>query len=292
MHFFHHNFILSRLFIAIILCLSVFCSGIALAKTVTQEPVTLSFGVVPQQSATKLAVKWGPVLKYLSDKTGYQIQFQTAKDIPTFEKRCGTGEYDIAYMNPYHYIHFHDTPGYNVFAREQLKSLQGILVVKKDSPQQSLKAFAGKTLAFPSPAAFAASIITRAHLSDLGVPFTPKYVSSHDSVYRGVAKGLFPGGGGIPRTFNNLDKETKDQLQILWTSKKFTPHAFAAHPRISEETVTTLKNAMVHMWDDPEGSSLLTKLSIKGFIADKDNTWNDIRELKISLLLEEDSSDK
>lgn len=61
-----------------------------------------SFGVVPQQSATKLAQSWIPLLQELQQLTGVLLRFSTAPDIPTFEKRLAQGQYDFAYMNPYH----------------------------------------------------------------------------------------------------------------------------------------------------------------------------------------------
>ena len=112
-----------------------------------EESLTLSFGIVPQQNATKLARLWTPICKYLSKQTGYRFVFKTAKDIPTFEKRLATGEYDIAYMNPYHYTVFSIDPGYRAIAKETNKRIQGIIVVKKDSPYQSIVELAGKTLA-------------------------------------------------------------------------------------------------------------------------------------------------
>ena len=50
------------------------------------------FGVVPQQSATKLARTWVPFLRLLQEKTGIELRFATAPDIPTFEKRLAQGE--------------------------------------------------------------------------------------------------------------------------------------------------------------------------------------------------------
>lgn len=47
----------------------------------------LTFAVVPQQSASKLAQLWNPIVEQLSIKTGLKIKFATAPDIPTFEKR-------------------------------------------------------------------------------------------------------------------------------------------------------------------------------------------------------------
>ena len=49
----------------------------------------LIFGVVPQQSAIELAKKWNPILASLSSTTQLDIQFRTAKDIPTFDTRLG-----------------------------------------------------------------------------------------------------------------------------------------------------------------------------------------------------------
>ncbi len=254
------------------------------AAGATDSSRILSFGIVPQQSATKLARTWTPILTFLSSRTGYRIDFKTAKDIPTFEKRCAAGEYDIAYMNPYHYTVFHESPGYRVFAKQKLKALKGIIVVREDSPYKELPGLAGKALAFPSPAAFAATIVTSAQLSGLGIDITPVYVSSHDSVYRSVAKGLYPAGGGVPRTFNSLEPSIKDQLKILWTSKGFTPHAIAAHPRVPVDAVKIIADVMAEMEHDPEGKELLKQIDFNGLVNAEDSEWDDVRSLGLDVL--------
>ena len=165
------------------------------AGTVSADPVT--FGIVPQQSASRLAELWGPIAAYLGEKTGLEVQFRTAPDIPAFEQRLASGEYDIAYMNPYHYTVFHESPGYSAIAKARDKRIKGIIVVRKESPIERLEQLDGEQLAFPAPAAFAASILPRSHLKAIGIEFIPKYVSSHDSVYSSVAKGFFPAGGGV-----------------------------------------------------------------------------------------------
>ncbi len=244
----------------------------------------LTFSVVPQQSATKLARLWTPILAYLSEKTGYRLLFKTAKDIPTFERRLAVGDYDMAYMNPYHYTAFHRSPGYIAFAKEKDKRIKGIIVVRKDSPYRNLTEFKDKTLAFPSPAAFAASVLTRAHFKTTGIPITPKYVSSHDSVYRAVAKGLYPAGGGVIRTFKNVDPAISSQLRILWTTQPYTPHAIAAHPRVPPAVVQRVQQAMVAMQQDPRGRTLLKSVKFKGIVPAQDADWSDVRALGIHLL--------
>ncbi|WP_051560204.1 phosphate/phosphite/phosphonate ABC transporter substrate-binding protein [Marinobacterium jannaschii] len=257
--------------------------GISLIPGIV-DAETLTLGVVPQQSAKKLARLWTPVLIYLSEKSGHQIRFATAKDIPTFEKRLANSQYDLSYMNPYHYTVFHRSPGYVAFANQKDKKIKGIMVVAKDSEVSSLQQLEGQGLAFPSPAAFAASVLPRARLNQDRISVRSRYVGSHDSVYLGVARGFFTAGGGVMRTFNNTAPEVRDKLRVLWTTDTYTPHAFAAHPRVSSETVAQVRQAMLDMTADPEGLALLKSLNFKGFQRASNEDWDDVRSLGLDLL--------
>lgn len=245
---------------------------------------SLTFAVVPQQSASKLTKLWGPIVEQLRQESGINIRFVTAPDIPTFEKRLTAGEYDIAYMNPYHYIVFKQTVGYQALAKARDKKIKGILVVAKNSNINKLSDLDNNTLAFPAPAAFAASILTQSDLTAQQVNFTPAYVSSHDSVYRTVAKGIFPAGGGVVRTFKNIDPEIRSQLRILWTTDGYTPHAIATHPRVKADDRAKLQKALIEMNQQVVGLKLLDNINITGFENAQDSDWNDIRALKLKQL--------
>lgn len=245
---------------------------------------TYTLGVVPQQATSTLARDWAPMLTQLSAMTGLQFVFKTAPDIPTFEKRLSMGEYDFAYMNPYHYVVFSQRPGYRAIARSQGQALHGIVVVQKEAPYQNIHDLAGKTVAFPSPAAFAASVLVQAEFAQQGIPIKPDYVASHDSVYLNVAKGLIPAGGGVMRTFNALNPTVRDQLRILWTTQGHTPHAIAALPGIPASVVQRVQNALEHLSDTEQGRAVLKPLEITGWQAATDGDWDDIRQLDIHLL--------
>ena len=242
---------------------------------------TLNFAVVPQQSATQLAEAWTPVLAWLSQSSGLHLQFVTAPDVPSFEQRLAAGEYDLAYMNPYHYTVFSTRPGYQALARAKGDRIKGVLVVQKDSAIKGLADLNGKTLAFPTPAAFAASLLVQAELRGRGIAFTPKIVNSHNSVYRSVAKGIFPAGGGIPRTLNLLDETVRGDLRVLWETREFTPHAIASRPGLNADVRLRLLNAMREMGVDARGQELLKSIGFKGFEQARDEDWNDVRNLKI-----------
>lgn len=247
-------------------------------------PKAYTFGVVPQQATSTLARDWGPMLARLSAMTGLHFVFKTAPDIPTFEKRLSRGEYDFAYMNPYHYVVFSQQPGYRAIARSEGRKIHGIVVVQKDASYHDIRELSGKTMAFPSPAAFAASVLVQAEFARKGITIHPEYVSSHDSVYLNVAKGLIPAGGGVMRTFKALDPAIRDQLRVLWKTPGYTPHAIAALPGIPPSVVQRVESALTHLSESSQGREALKSLSIPGWEAARDSDWDDIRKLDIHLL--------
>lgn len=245
----------------------------------------LVFGVVPQQSPSKLARKWLPLLKFISQKSGVELQFATAPDIPTFEKQLAEGHYDIAYMNPYHYVVLSQQVGFKALVHEQDKKIQGIIVAFKDSKIDKLEDLSSQTIAFPAPASFAATLIPKANLAQQHISFKSEYVNSHDEVYRNIVAGRFVAGGGIMRTFNALPDYFREQLKIIWTSQGYTPHAIATHPRVNDDIRQKILAGFLAVAKSEKASELLIPLLMKGFTAAEDKDWNDVRSLNIQLML-------
>src|SRR5471032_969487 len=242
---------------------------------------TYSFGSVPQESASRMAESWTPVLNALAQRSGLALTFSTAPDIPTFEKRVAAGEYDFVYMNPYHFTVFNAMPGYHALARAKSERLRGIVVVRKDSPYKELKDLTGAAIAFPSSASFAATLVIQADLRKHGIAFEPKIVKSHISVYLDVAKGLYPAGGGVPRTFKLLDDSVARELRILYTSADYTSHAIASRPGMDAATRDKLLKAMLAMSQDAASLEMLQGIGFKVYESAADRDWDDVRALGI-----------
>ncbi len=260
---------------------ALFCLLAGLSLAGWSAPASYTFAVSPQQSASDLAEIWAPVLAWLSERSGVNLRFATAKDSADFASRLGRGTYDFCYVNPHQYTLLHEKPGYQAMAREKDRRLKGILVTRKNSGIKSLKDLEGATLVFSSPTSFAASILTQAELRKQGIGFTPRYVNSHESVFLNVEKGLFPAGGGTTRTLEMADAPVRDNLSVLWTTQGYTPHAIASHARVPASVVKKVQAAMLAMNDDPAARPLLEKIGFKGFQAAVDADWNDIRALDL-----------
>lgn len=239
----------------------------------------LVFGVVPQQSPMKLIHDWKPVITYLEKVTGDTITLKVERSIPEFEKSLYHGEYDIAYMNPYHYVVAHKKEGYMAVVRDE-KNLVGILVVRKESGLNTISKLKGKQFLFPAPDAFAATLLNKYELlKEYGINVENekkfRYVNSHDSVYKGVAREVGDIGGGIQRTLDNLnDPEVKEALTILHKTKAYPNHPFAIKPSLSAKTKAKITKALLEI-----PSELLDTLGIKRLIETKDSEYDRVRDI-------------
>lgn len=247
------------------------------------ETPAIEFGIGPQQSITELARRWGPVVRYLGDRSGLNVVFRTGKDIPSYQAAAHQGRYDVIFINPIHYTMLHEKVGYRVFAQQKDTVLRGVLVVRKDGPIKRLQQLHGATGAFPAPTAVTATVLPLQHLKKNGIELKPVYVDSHDAVYRVVAKGRYPVGGGEARTFENLPAELKAELRVIWKTEPLPPFLFAAHPRLAADVVARLKAAMLRMDKDPAAAPLLKAINFKGIAPATDADYDAVRRLNIQV---------
>ncbi len=252
----------------------------AVAPASEQPSTFLRFAIVPQQSPRELAKRWGPIIQYITEHSGVSLQFQTANSLTTYQHEMKVGLYDISFINAYYYAAFSNDAGYKVFAQEKDAKFVGVMVVRKDSPYQTLDDLEGKTLAFPAPTAVT-SMLAYTQLKAKNIHFSPNYVISMDSVYRAVAKGLFPAGQGEMRTFGSMEPEIRDQLRILWSADPMPPFTFSAHPRVPQALLQKVAKAMFEMADNPEGIELLKAVNMKGIAAAQDGEYESLRKLKL-----------
>lgn len=239
----------------------------------------LTLGVVPQQPAAKLYSLWQPLIEQVRSDSGVELLFKTAADIPAFEDGLRRGDYDLAYMNPYHYAVFSRSSGYHALVAQAPGRLKGLIVVRRDSRFKRLEDLAGQRLVFPSPAAFAASLLTRRELAARGIPVEVQFVRSHDSVYFNVQRGFAAAGGGVWRTLNSTTPEAREALRVLWQSPGYPPHPIAAHPRVPLALQGRVQQALIRLADSGRGRQLLERLRIQAFAAAADADYAAIAAL-------------
>jgi len=244
------------------LFLGVFLALAFVAESQAEE--VYSVGVVPQFGARKIVKIWQPILDEVSRQAGIKLKLKTSSSIPEFEKQIFAGEFDFAYMNPYHAIVANEKQGYVPLLRDTGRDLYGIIVVKKDSPIKSVKELDGGIVAFPSPNALGAALLPRAEfVRKYNIKTDEIYVKSHSSVYLNVLLGKAIAGGGVQKTLSQQPEKIRSSLRVLYTTTKVSPHPISVHPRVNKAIQEKIKAAFLKMGEEVGGKKLLKGIPMK-----------------------------
>ncbi len=242
-----------------------------------------SVGVVPQFEARRIAQIWQPILDEVSQLSGLQLELKASPNIPLFEKQFAAGEFDFAYMNPYHAIMANKKQGYTPLLRDNGRSLFGIIVVKKDDPIQSVSELDGKTVAFPAPNALGAALLPRAEFDrNFRIKVDELYVKSHSSVYLNVLLGKAAAGGGVQKTLSQQPQTVRDQLRILYKTSKVPPHPLSAHPRVAKSVQDKVKAAFLKLGSSEKGRELLKKIPMKKIGAASIDDYDPLKKMGLN----------
>lgn len=246
----------------------------------TSQTYTLS--IVPQYTPVDIGLRWTPLLKRLEAETGYGFQLRLIDKIPRFEADFNAGTPDLIYLNPYHMLTAAKSQGYIPLVRGA-SPLIGILVTDRNGPIKSLLDLNDKTLAFPAPNAFGASLYLRALLKEKeGLRFQENYVGSHQNVYRHVLIGEASAGGGINATLENEPLALRSRLLVLYTTPGVAPHPLAAHPRVSHAAREKIRAAFLRIDKDPDGKKLLAAIELDQVVnADLSRDYLPLEKLKL-----------
>jgi len=245
---------------------AVLASCFALSGAATAD--TFTIGIVPQFEPIKLAEIWSPILRELEEETGHTFEMIGSPRISEFEDGFIKGDFDFAYMNPYHFLVARKAQGYDALVRDGARELFGVLVVAKDSGIENVADLEGKTIAFPSPNALGAALLMRADLDRIhGLEYKQEYVSTHSSTYLNVALGQMDAGGGVMATLNRAEPQVRDRLRIIYETTRVPPHPFVAHQRIAPDVAEAVQTAFLKIADTAEGQELLARIPMRQAIA-------------------------
>jgi len=267
---------MQTLILRLAIVLGCFC---AVPAASGQEPDReYTFGVVPEQSPARIIRMWAPFISQLEKMSGLNIRLVTAPSVTEFHQHVAEGYYDFGYLSASAFAATEIATVYHAVAR-QATSLNGIVVVREDSPFRRIKDLNNTRILFPSEEAFSSSIIPRAELHAAGVRFEISYVDSHDSVYMAVARGLAEAGGGVERTFSSIPRDIRSQLRVMYRTHPYTSHPFAVSNRVDDEVGQKFTDALLEIAESPGGKILFNALGIGNIIEAKNSDWDDVREI-------------
>lgn len=237
---------------------------LALSITAAQAREVYTLAIVPQYAPITVHRNWQPVVKALSEETGLKIKLRVYNSFNRFIGALERGAPDFAYLAPYHLVQARRSQDYVPLLRNGTRDLIGIVVVRKDSPYKTIHELDGKSIDFPSPNAFAASLYLRAYLREkLHIDYRPRYVGNHDNVYRHVALNLSEGGGGVNNSLLQQPRALKEKLRVLYEVPGVPSHPLAVHGRVPVSVRRQVMETLQKWQKDPTGKVLLKAIQME-----------------------------
>ncbi|MDO8958531.1 MAG: phosphate/phosphite/phosphonate ABC transporter substrate-binding protein [Rhodocyclaceae bacterium] len=250
--------------LALLLAFLLTAPSLASKDPPTQGERIYSFGILPHYETRRLFAIWRPILDALQKETGLRFSAKIGNSISAYEQEVIGGQFDFAYLGPYHQVMSEKSAGYLPLVRDVGANIYGILVVRKDDPIRDVKELDGKVVALPAPNAVAASMMIRADLENkYGIKIVPRYVHTHDSVYLNVVLGQAAAGGTQQKTLAEMQPAIREQLRVLYKTEEVTAHPISAHPRVPAAVRKKVQDAFLRLGETAQGKALLATIPYK-----------------------------
>jgi phosphonate transport system substrate-binding protein len=215
-----------------------------------------SFGVIIWRSPTLTAQFWNPILRHVSERSGVPLQLKVANTGPEHTAMVGHGALDFLYSN-HNFIKENEASGYRVFARPKEDAGTGEIVVLQDSPVRSLSDLEGREVVFPHSAAFFGYHLPMDALLRKGIQVQAHFAGTQEGAMTQLKAGRVVAAGVNAEVMRAFAKRENIAYRVLWSSEKYLSLALSAHPSVPAEKVKAVREAFLHMADDPEGAKVL-----------------------------------
>lgn len=235
-------------------CLLLLATVLAVSASAAQAGY--SFGVLSQRSAVLTAQYWNPILDYVSRKAGVELQLKITRTAPESNAAIAKGEYDFVYSNTI-FLPSTSLPGYRVILRPKAEAISGQIVVLEDAPVKTLADLQGKTMGFPSKAAFVGYAVPMDRLLREGIAVVPEFGGNQEGIMGQLKAGRVIAAGVNSQVMKAFAAREGLRYRVLWESPAYHNLPVAAHPRVPEKVAEKVRQVFAEMGNDPEGVKVL-----------------------------------
>ncbi|MFN3883289.1 MAG: phosphate/phosphite/phosphonate ABC transporter substrate-binding protein [Rhodocyclaceae bacterium] len=260
--------------------LTLFLSSLAMAW---EAGGPYPFGVLNHRSLTFTAEYWNPILKWVSERAGVELELRVARTANETTDMAARGELAFVYSN-----HFF-TPersklGFTVLARQEGEGIRGQVVVRDDSPVKNLAELAGQKVAFANPYGFTGYFVPYDALLKAGVKVEPVFAGTQEAAMGQLKFGQVAAAGVNSQVMADYAKRENFAYRVLWESEPYFDLAVMAHPKVPAAHREAVRQAFLALREEQSGRAVLAeaarKLSLpapRGFVAASDADYENYR---------------
>lgn len=227
----------------------------------------LSFGVFPHLTARQTVETYRPLAGVVEKHLQRQVAIYTARDFKTFVERTRQGEYDILMTAPHLAWLARQEAGYRPLLR-YVQPVRGLLVVKADSPLDSLGALRGRTIATADPLALVA-LALHAELAAHGLRRDIDYQTTNAGTHLNAAMQVINGRTDAAMVgrhpYKLMPPELRRQVRVLAETPPLSSLMYLAHPRLGDAEAQAVREALREFAASPAGQAFMQGGGYGGF---------------------------
>lgn len=225
-----------------------------------QEQAVYRFSPVNQYGINLTAAYWNPIIAYVSDKSGVNLQLKLGRTSADTTAYVLAQEVEFVFSN-HLFSPEREQLGWKVLARRKTPPVHGQIVVPAESPITELSQLAGREVAFPGPEALVAYKFTAAHLMASKVDVKVVFGGNMDGALAQLFSGKVAAVGANSQLAEGYAKREGRAYRVLWSSPPLHDLALMSSGKVPDKVQKAVLKAFLGMHQEPKGREVLRKAS-------------------------------
>ncbi len=243
---------------------------------------SIKVAILPLYSPITLFDRFDPLMRYLTQKTGYEFKLVIPRDFEDFFDTVERGEVQFSYSNPYIYIQLADKGHLSAFANTIIEKsgdiFRGIIITHKDSAIRTIEDLLGKRVMVVSYKSAGGFLAQKLLLNENGIDVSNLRLTEGKrqeevilNVYRKTVD-----AGFIRETALNVLKEEIDlnKIRIIARTPYIANWPFAAARNADRRIVEAVRKSLLELREKP----VLSAAKIESFKPANDRDFDDLRK--------------
>lgn len=255
-------------------------------KDASDDNEPLLFGVLPRDNPIIAYERYQPLVDYLSNVTGLNIELHLEKSYPDVVSRLGQGKMSFALLGPLTYLDAYKRFDAPPIARSKTSRgeafYRSVIVTDLNGSIKEISQLVNRKFAFAALWSTSGNLIPRYMLAWAGIHLdnleSYHHYNYHDTVAKKVISNEFDAGA---IRLSTAERYKPYGLKIIATSDPIPTGPVVVSPHTPYPAVQKVQKALLAMTDDENGRKVLVKLDPDlqgGFVAASDTDYADIRQ--------------
>ena len=255
-------------------------------KDASDDNEPILFGVLPRDNPIIAYERYQPLVDYLSNVTGLNIELHLEKSYPDVVNKLGQGKMSFALLGPLTYLDAYKRFDVPPIARSRTSRgeifYRSVIVTDLDGTIKEISQLVGKKFAFAALWSTSGNLIPRYMLAWSGIHLDElssyHHYNYHDTVAKKVISNEFDAGA---IRLSTAERYEPYGLKIIATSDPIPTGPVVVSPRTPYAVVQKIQKALLAMATDNKGMTILAKLDPDlqgGFVAASDADYAGIRQ--------------